>query len=211
MTRFGDLPAWVSQGSLSILVLAVTYLAGLLFKWVVCRRLIALAARTQGEWDDVFINELTRRVPVWSVLLERAILRTPLTPGRMAALAVGLVFSLAAAQTLATLSWVLAMKYREDYARAGLPMLPVTHGNDEATRQILLYSYLLLSVVLLSTIGLQAGWLYTVVSLGLTAGWLRFAHRLRRERTVAQAMRLFHYSTVYLAVLFIVAAVDAVL
>lgn len=107
--------------------------------------------------------------------------------------------------------WVLAMKYREDYARAGLPMLPVTHGNDEATRQILLHSYLLLSVVVLSTIGLQAGWLYTVVALGLTAGWLRYAHRLRRTRTVADAMRLFHYSTVYLAVLFIVAAVDAVL
>jgi heme o synthase len=107
--------------------------------------------------------------------------------------------------------WVLAMKYREDYARAGLPMLPVTHGNDETTRQILLYSYLLLSVVLLSTVGLQAGWLYTVVSLGLTVGWLRSAHRLRRTRTVADAMRLFHYSTVYLAVLFIVAAVDAVL
>jgi heme o synthase len=107
--------------------------------------------------------------------------------------------------------WVLAMKYREDYARAGLPMLPVTHGNDETTRQILLYSYLLLSVVLLSTIGLDAGWLYTVVSLGLTAGWLRYAHRLRRTRTIADAMRLFHYSTVYLAVLFIVAAVDAVL
>jgi heme o synthase len=107
--------------------------------------------------------------------------------------------------------WVLAMKYREDYARAGLPMLPVTHGNDEATRQILLSSYLLFSIVLFSTVGLQAGWLYTVVSLGLTLGWLRFAHRLRRTRTIADAMRLFHYSTVYLAVLFIVAAVDAVL
>jgi heme o synthase len=107
--------------------------------------------------------------------------------------------------------WALAMKYREDYARAGLPMLPVTHGNDETTRQILLSSYLLLSIVLLSTIGLQAGWLYLVVSLGLTVWWLRYAHRLRRTRTVADAMRLFHYSTAYISVLFIVAAVDAVL
>ena len=107
--------------------------------------------------------------------------------------------------------WALAMKYREDYARAGLPMLPVTHGNDETTRQILLYSYLLLSIVLLSTIALNAGWLYSVVSLGLTVLWLRFAHRLRRTRTIADAMRLFHYSTVYISVLFIVAAVDAVL
>jgi protoheme IX farnesyltransferase len=107
--------------------------------------------------------------------------------------------------------WALAMKYREDYARAGLPMLPVTHGNDETTRHILLYSYLLLSIVLLSTVGLQAGWLYVVVALGLTLVWLRFAHRLRRTRTIADAMRLFHYSTVYISVLFIVVAVDAVL
>ncbi|MTV24879.1 protoheme IX farnesyltransferase [Nitriliruptoraceae bacterium ZYF776] len=107
--------------------------------------------------------------------------------------------------------WALAMKYREDYARAGLPMLPVTHGNDETTRQILLYSYQLLAIVLLSTVALQAGWLYVTVALALTVLWLRSAHRLRRTRTVADAMRLFHYSTVYIAVLFIVAAVDAVL
>ena len=107
--------------------------------------------------------------------------------------------------------WALAMKYRDDYARAGLPMLPVTHGNDEATRHILLYSYLLLSVVLLYVAGGGAGWLFTAVGVGMTAGWLVLAHRLRRERTIPAAMRLFHYSTIYLALLFIAAAVDAVL
>jgi heme o synthase len=106
--------------------------------------------------------------------------------------------------------WALAMKYREDYARAGLPMLPVTYGNDEATRQILLYSYLLLSLVLLYAAGGLAGWLFVVPALALTAEWLRRAHRLRRERTVPAAMQLFHYSTIYLALLFVAAAVDAV-
>ena len=106
--------------------------------------------------------------------------------------------------------WALAMKYREDYARARLPMLPVTHGNDEATRQILLHSYLLLSVVLLYLVGAQAGWIFAVGGIGLTLGWLVLAHRLRRERTVRRAMHLFHYSTTYLALLFVVAAVDAV-
>ena len=106
--------------------------------------------------------------------------------------------------------WALAMKYRDDYARAGLPMLPVTHGNDEATRHILLYSYLLLLLVLLYIAGAFAGWMFTGVSLVLTGGWLLLAHHLRRERTVEAAMRLFHYSTVYLALLFIAAAVDAV-
>jgi heme o synthase len=107
--------------------------------------------------------------------------------------------------------WALAMKYREDYAKAGLPMLPVTHGNDEATRYILLHSYLLLSVVLLTIAGGGLGWLFAVSSLALTVGWLVFAHRLRRRRTVADAMKLFHYSTIYLALLFVAAAVDAVL
>jgi heme o synthase len=107
--------------------------------------------------------------------------------------------------------WALAMKYREDYARAGLPMLPVTHGNDEATRHILLYSYLLLSVVLLYVAGGGVGWLFTFAGPGLTIGWLVLAHRLRRSRTVADAMRLFHYSTVYLALVFVLAALDAAL
>jgi heme o synthase len=107
--------------------------------------------------------------------------------------------------------WALAMKYREDYAAAGLPMLPVTHGNDEATRHILLHSYLLLSVVLLAIAGSGLGWLFAVSALGLTIGWLVFAHQLRRTRTVAAAMQLFHYSTVYLALLFVAAAVDAII
>ncbi len=107
--------------------------------------------------------------------------------------------------------WALAMKYRDDYAAAGLPMLTVTHGNDEATRQILLYSYLLLAVVLMYIAGARAGWLFVSVSLGLTGAWLVLAHHLFREKTVKAAMRLFHYSTTYLAVMFIAAAVDAVI
>jgi heme o synthase len=106
--------------------------------------------------------------------------------------------------------WALAMKYRDDYARAGLPMLPVTHGNDETTRHILLYSYLLLAVVLLTIAGAGVGLLFTVPALTLTLGWLVLAHRLRSSRTVGDAMRLFAYSTVYLALLFVAVAVDAV-
>ncbi|MEX0869025.1 MAG: heme o synthase [Nitriliruptoraceae bacterium] len=107
--------------------------------------------------------------------------------------------------------WALAMKYRDDYERAGLPMLPVTHGNAEATRQILLYSYLLFSVVLLYAAGAGAGWLFLLGGPALTLVWLVLAHRLRRQQTVAAAMRLFHYSTVYLASVFLLAAIDAIL
>ncbi|MFP5310425.1 MAG: heme o synthase [Actinomycetes bacterium] len=106
--------------------------------------------------------------------------------------------------------WALAMKYREDYAAAGLPMLPVQVGNDEATRHILLYAWLLVSLVLLYAVGAQATWVWTVPALGLTGVFVLLAHRLRRERTVQRAMQLFHYSNTYLALLFVVAALDAV-
>lgn len=107
--------------------------------------------------------------------------------------------------------WALAMKYRDDYAAAGLPMLPVTHGNAEATRMILYHSYLLLSAVLFYVVGARTGVVFATGAVGLTVGWLLLAHRLRRDQTVQRAMQLFHYSTSYLAVVFLLAAVDAVI
>ncbi len=104
--------------------------------------------------------------------------------------------------------WALAMKYREDYASVGLPMLTVTHGNDETTRHILLYSYLLVAVTLLYFPIAQAGAIYLTSTALLGAGWLWLAHRLRRERTVTTAMQLFHYSIAYLALVFAAAAID---
>jgi heme o synthase len=107
--------------------------------------------------------------------------------------------------------WALAMKYREDYAAAGLPMLPVVVGNPEATRQILLHSYLLAAVVAVTAVAGGFGLVFAVTSGFLTALWLWYAHRLRRTHAVADAMALFHYSTIYLAVVLIGAAVDAAL
>lgn len=107
--------------------------------------------------------------------------------------------------------WALALRYREDYARAGLPMLPVAYGEAEATRQILLHSWALASVVALAVVGLGGRATLAVPAIVLTVGWLVLAHRLRRTGTVADAMRLFHFSTVHLALLFAMAAVDAVL
>lgn len=104
--------------------------------------------------------------------------------------------------------WALAMKYRDDYALAGLPMMPVSWGTDETTRQILLNSWLMLPLVVLMIVGGPAGWVFGVPALGLTGIWLGLAHRLRSTQTIADAMRLFHFSTVYLALLFILAAVD---
>jgi heme o synthase len=107
--------------------------------------------------------------------------------------------------------WALAMKYREDYAAAGLPMLPVVVGNPEATRQILLHSYLLATVVAFTAVAGGFGLVFAVPAGLLTALWLWYAHRLRRTHSVAEAMALFHYSTGYLALVLIAAAVDAAL
>ena len=107
--------------------------------------------------------------------------------------------------------WALAMRFREDYARAGLPMLPVTYGNDEATRQILLHSYLLLAVVVLSAAGAFPGLLFVIPAIGSTLVWVWLAHRLRRLRTITEADALFKFSTVHLTVVFVVAALEAAL
>lgn len=106
--------------------------------------------------------------------------------------------------------WALAMKYRDDYAAAGLPMLPVTFGPAEATRHILLYSYLLLSLVALYAVVSGGGLVFALPAGVLTLGFLVLAHRLRREQTVQRAMQLFHYSNSYLALVFVAAALDAV-
>jgi protoheme IX farnesyltransferase len=103
------------------------------------------------------------------------------------------------------------MRYREDYARAGLPMLPVAYGNEEATRQILLHSWLLASVVAIAVVGLGAGPVLIVPAVVLSVGWLVLATRLRRSGELSDAMRLFHFSTVHLALLFVAAALDAAL
>jgi protoheme IX farnesyltransferase len=107
--------------------------------------------------------------------------------------------------------WALAFKYGDDYRRAGLPMLPVTHGHAEATRQIVLHSYLLAAVVAMYVAGARTGLVFTLAGAVLTGGWLFYAHRLRRDQTVKNAMRLFHYSNSYLALIFIAAAIDSLL
>jgi small-conductance mechanosensitive channel len=69
MTLFGDLPAWLPQAAFSIMTLVASYLAGHVLKWVVGHRLTTLTSRTKGQWDDVVVRELARRVPFWSLLL----------------------------------------------------------------------------------------------------------------------------------------------
>jgi len=108
--------------------------------------------------------------------------------------------------------WALAMKFRADYAAAGVPMLPVVAAPATVARKILGYSYLMVAATL--ALAPYAGWLYTACAVALGAWFLLDAHRLRarvHDGGAANPMRLFHASITYLTLLFTVIAITAVL
>ncbi|HEY9370364.1 MAG TPA: heme o synthase [Streptomyces sp.] len=110
--------------------------------------------------------------------------------------------------------WPLSMKVKDDYARAGVPMLPVIASNKVVAKQIVAYSWVMVAVSLLLTPLGYTGWFYTAVAL-LTGGfWLWEAHallaRAKGGATGAKLkeMRLFHWSITYVSLLFVAVAVD---
>lgn len=104
--------------------------------------------------------------------------------------------------------WALAVARRDDYARANIPMLPVTHGVDFTRLHILFYSILLLLVTLLPFLTGMTGVLYLVVAIVLGVGFLYYAVRLRRTGSDAVALKAFRYSILYLMVLFAALLID---
>jgi heme o synthase len=107
--------------------------------------------------------------------------------------------------------WALALLIKDRYADAGVPMLPVVRGDRETARQIVLYSVGLVAVTLLPWALGSAGLVYLASALALGAVFLFFAERLRREIVPRRAALLFHYSLLYLALLFVALALDPVL
>jgi protoheme IX farnesyltransferase len=135
--------------------------------------------------------------------------------------------------------WALAMKFKDDYAAASVPMLPVVAPATVVARKILIYSYVMVATTLV--LAPYAGWLYTVCAIGLGGWFLAEAHRLQRRVALISAgaaapapaagtkitegacagaaqpsanpapMRLFHLSIAYLTLLFAVVAVTSVL
>ncbi len=104
--------------------------------------------------------------------------------------------------------WALSLLIKDDYAAAGIPMLPVVRGEDETRRQILLYSVLLYAVSQLPFCAGGLGITYLVVSLGLGLAFIVMAWQLRRRADRASALRLYLYSLLYLAALFAAMVVD---
>ncbi|MBV8066157.1 MAG: protoheme IX farnesyltransferase [Actinobacteria bacterium] len=106
--------------------------------------------------------------------------------------------------------WALALLIKDNYANAKVPMLPVVRGERETTRQIVLYSIVLVGVTLLPwAAGAGLGYVAAALALGAVFVWL--AERLRRDATPRRAVVLFHYSLLYLALLFVALALDLAL
>ena len=108
--------------------------------------------------------------------------------------------------------WAVALLLDEDYARAGVPMLPTVRGAAAAARQILVYT-LLLTVSSLVPVALGTlGWFYAVVAVVLGARFIWLAILLRRTpEDHGAARRMFLYSLLYLALLFAAMGIDSLL
>jgi heme o synthase len=107
--------------------------------------------------------------------------------------------------------WALAILIKENYAAAKVPMLPVVRGDDATARQIVWYSVALVAVTLTPTLFGTLGWVYAAGALLLGGYFVWLALRLQRDTTRPRAAVLFHYSLLYLALLFVVMAIDPVL
>ena len=107
--------------------------------------------------------------------------------------------------------WALSLLIKDDYARTGVPMLPVVRGEAETRRQIVIYAFVLVAVSLLPVIGGLFGAIYLVSALLLGGAFCGLALLLRARPARATALRLYLYSLVYLALLFTAMAADRVL
>ena len=104
--------------------------------------------------------------------------------------------------------WALAIARRDEYARAGIPMLPVTHGVEYTRLHVLLYTLLLVLVTLLPFLTRMSGLLYLVVALGLNAIFVYYALALKITARKELPMRVFRFSITYLMWLFAALLVD---
>jgi len=104
--------------------------------------------------------------------------------------------------------WALALYRVEDYRKSGLPMLPVTHGNEFTRLQILLYTIVLFAACLMPFVYGMSSWLYLAAALALSAGFTWYGFRLWREYSDALARQTFRFSLIHLSVLFAALLVD---
>ena len=114
-------------------------------------------------------------------------------------------------------TWALALRYREDYANVDVPMLPVVASAHAVSRQVVVYSWVMVATSLLLWPVASTGPFYPVAAVVLGAVFLVEAHRMlirargTEELSVISPMRLFHASNLYLSLLFVAVALDPLL
>ena len=104
--------------------------------------------------------------------------------------------------------WALALYRKQEYAKAGIPMLPVTHGSRYTRLHILLYTILLTTVTVMPFATKMSGWLYFLGAMILNTGFLYYSFKLYRHYSDALARKTFIYSIQYLALLFALLLID---
>jgi protoheme IX farnesyltransferase len=104
--------------------------------------------------------------------------------------------------------WALALYRTRDYENAGLPMLPVTHGQQFTRLHILLYSIALMATTALPYVIGMSGWLYLLCAMALGALFVWYAWKLYRDYSDALSRKLFRFSILYLSLLFAALLVD---
>jgi len=105
--------------------------------------------------------------------------------------------------------WALSLLMKDEYARVGVPMMPVVHGDTETRRQIVLYTGLLVVLTLLPVVFGFFGAIYAAAAVLLGGAFVVLAVRLQRRADRRSALRTYLYSLAYLALLFVAMVVDA--
>ena len=104
--------------------------------------------------------------------------------------------------------WALALYRVDDYRKSGLPMLPVTHGNEFTRLQVFLYTLVLFAACMMPFIFRMSGWLYLVAAVVLSFGFSWYAWRLWRNYSDALARKTFRFSLIHLSALFAALLLD---
>ncbi|WIT09938.1 heme o synthase [Paucibacter sediminis] len=104
--------------------------------------------------------------------------------------------------------WALALYRTEDYRKAGLPMLPVTHGSEFTRLQVFLYTWILLVATLLPFLTGMSGWIYLASALALGLGFCAYAFKLWRQYSDELARATFRFSILHLSLLFAALLLD---
>jgi len=104
--------------------------------------------------------------------------------------------------------WALALYRVEDYRKSGLPMLPVTHGNEFTRLQVFLYTLVLFAACLMPFVYGMSSWLYLAAAVALSFGFSLYGFRLWREYSDALARKTFRFSLIHLSLLFAALLVD---